>query len=152
MSSRPLQRADLMALAGSMKDIQRRALLSLTSDEHPGPSMARLWDNKPIGGAFERAGFLIAVAGAVEVHPGVASTFLYATDDMGKVILELSRYFKLLFAHLKGMGFHRVHSLGLANDPEGRRWKEDVLGAWPEAHLEKFGKGGEDFVLHAILL
>jgi len=148
-----MQPTDFLTLATGMKDIQKRALLALTDDLTPVRTMQQLWDKKPIGAAFERDGKLIAVAGAMPVHPGVASTFMYATDDFRKVVLEVTHFFKdTLFPLLRKMGVHRVHSLGPANDPEGRRWKEDILGAWPEAHLEKFGRGKEDFVLHSIML
>ncbi len=141
-------------MAGGMRDIQRRALLALTAETSTIPTLRRLSESKPLGAAFEWRGALVAIAGAVEVHPGVASTFMYATDDFRKVVLEVSRFFKkTLFPLLKvPFGFHRVHSLGPANDPGGIRWKEDILGAWPEAHLEKFGKNGEDFVLHTLML
>lgn len=150
---RTMTATDFLTLATGMKEVQKKALLALTADETPVNSMVRLWDSKPIGAAFERDGKLIAVAGALSVHPGVASTFMYATDDFRKVVLEVSHfYLDTLFPLLKKVGVHRVHSLGPANDPGGRRWKEDVLGAWPEATLEKYGKGGEDFVLHTVML
>lgn len=135
-----------------MCDIQKRALLALTFDETPEPSLLRLRAMNPFGIAFERDGDLVAIAGAAITHPGVASTFLYSSD-LGKVVLEVSRYFLIsLFPMLRQKGCHRIQSLGPANDPEGRRWKEDILKAWPEAHLEKFGKDGEDFVLHTVML
>lgn len=136
-----------------MSDLQRKALLALTSDDTPTAALVRLGATSPIGAAFERDGELIAVAGAVIAHPGVASTFRYATEDFRRVILEVTHYFKdTLFPALKALGVHRVHSLGPANDPGGHRWQQKSLGARPEAHLEKFGKNGEDFVLHSIML
>lgn len=149
---RPIRSTDWLEMAGGMRDIQRKALLALTDDPSPVRSLQRISDSNPIGVAFERHGGLIAIAGAVIIHRGVASTFMYATDDFRKVVLEVSHYFRDLFELLRHFGIHRVQSLGPANDPGGRRWKEDVLGAWPEATLEKFGKNGEDFVLHTVML
>lgn len=153
MTTRPLRALDFMDLATGMKDIQKRGLLALTAEPTPTPSMMRLWESKPIGAAFERDGVLVCIAGAVVTHPGVASTFMYATDDFRKVVLEVTHYFKdTLFPLLKRRGVHRVHSLSLADDPEGRRWKEDVLGAWPEAYLDQYGKRKEGFLLHSLML
>ena len=149
---RPIRSTDWLEMAGGMREIQRNALLALTADTTPLPTLQRLAASDPIGAAFERNGELVAIAGAVIVHPGVASTFLYATEDFRKVVLEVTHWFKRLFSALRIMGVHRVHSLGPANDPAGRRWKEDILGAWPECHLEKYGKNGEDFVLHTVML
>jgi len=153
VTSRPLHPVDFIEIAAGMKAIQKRALLALTNDKQTLPSLQRLWDSQPMGAAFERNGELIAIAGALITHPGVASTFMYATDDFKKVVLEVTHYFKdTLFPLLKEMGCHRVHSLGLAEDPEGRRWKEDILGAWPEAYLDQYGKDREGFLLHSIML
>lgn len=149
---RPIRSSDWLEMAGGMRDIQRRALLALTCDKTPVRSLLQLSDSAHEGVAFERDGHLIAIAGWVKVHPGVASTFMYATDDFRKVVLEVSHWFKSAFRMMKAAGYHRVHSLGPANDPGGIRWKEEVLGAWPEAHLEKFGKNKEDFVLHTVML
>ena len=149
---RPIRSTDWLEMAGGMREIQRNALLALTADTTPLPTLQRLAASGPIGAAFERNGELVALVGAVIVHPGVASTFLYATEDFRKVVLEVTHWFKRLFSALRIMGVHRVQSLGPANDPAGRRWKEDILCAWPECHLEKFGKNGEDFVLHTVML
>lgn len=150
---RTMEATDFLVLATGMKEIQKRALMALNDDPSPVRSMVRLWESRPLGAAFERAHKLVAIAGALPIHPGVASTFLYATDEMPKIILELTHFYKdALFPMLKKMGIHRVHSLGPAEDPEGIAWKERVLGAKPEAYLEKWGKGQEDFVLHSIML
>ena len=147
-----MQKLDLITIAPAIKDIQRRALMATTAEDTHVGAIARLWDSKPIGATFGRDGEIIACAGAVLIHPGVASTFLYATDSMPKVIIEITRFYKkMLFPMLKKLGVHRVHSLGLADDPAGCRWKEQVLGGKPQI-LEKWGKGGEDFVLHTLLL
>lgn len=152
MMMRRIRPSDWVEMAGGMSAIQRDALLATTADDSPVPTMVRLGASDPLGVAFERDGELVALAGAVIVHPGVASTFMYATD-LSRVILALSTYFRdLLFPYLRHIGVHRVHSLGPAHDPGGIRWKEDILGAWPEAHLEKFGKNGEDYVLHTVML
>lgn len=149
---RPLHPVDFEEIAHTMCDIQKQALLAVTFDETPEPSLLRLRSMNPFGTAFEREDGLAAIAGAAITHPGVASTFLYSSD-LGKVILEVTHYFRsTLFPLLKRKGCHRVHSMGPANDPEGLRWKEDLLGAKPEAVLQGYGKGGEDFVLHRILL
>ena len=149
---RPIRSTDWLEMAGGMREIQRNALLALTAENSPLPTLQRLADSNPIGAAFERNGELVAIVGAVIIHPGVASTFMYATEDFRKVVLEITHWFKRLFGALRILGVHRVQSLGPANDPGGRRWKEDILGAWPESHLEKYGKNGEDFVLHTVML
>ena len=150
---RLIRSTDWLEMAGGMREIQRNALLALTADATPLPTLQRLSQMKMTGMAFERDGELVAIAGSIPVHPGVESTFLYATDDFPKVILEVTHFFKTLFGVLKTFeGVHRVHSLGPANDPGGIAWKERLLGAWPEAHLEKYGKNGEDFVLHTVML
>jgi hypothetical protein len=150
---RQIRGSDWLEMAGGMRQIQRQALLALTDDATPVRSLLRISDSDLLWPrAFERGGELIALAGAAKVHPGVASTFMYSTDAFHRVVLEVTRHFKELFEYLREMDYHRIHSLGPANDPGGRRWKEDILGAWPEAHLEKFGKNGEDFILHSIML
>ncbi len=127
--------------------------MALTHESSVVPTLLRLAETKKTAMAFERNGELVAIAGSVPVHPGVESTFMYSTDAFPKVILEVTHSFKVLFDVLKTRdGVHRVHSLGPADDPGGRRWKEKCLGARLEATLEKFGKNGEDFVLHTVML
>jgi hypothetical protein len=139
-------------MAGGMRELQRTALLALTAHATPLPTLQHLAASSPIAAACERNGELVAIVGAVIVHPGVANTFLYATDDFKKVILEVTHWYKALFSALKILNIHRVQSLGPADDPAGHRWKENVLGARLEARLEKFGKNGESFVLHTVML
>lgn len=149
---RPLERMDLITISTALKPIQKKALLATRWDMSPVEPIASLWEQKPIAAAFDyEPGKLAAVGGAVVIHPGVASTFMYATTDMPKVIIEMTRFAtKALFPILRKMDCHRIHSLGLLEDEAGNAWKERVLGFKREAVMKAYGRGKEDFVLHAL--
>jgi hypothetical protein len=150
---RQMTRLDLVALSTCMRGVQKKALLGLTAEDTSLPTLMRLWDMQPIGVAFERDGKLECVGGALPVHPGVASTFMYSTEDFKKVVLEVTRFFKRqLIPTLSKMGIHRVHALGRVDDLAGIAWKEQNLGMWPEAYFTRYGRDRGDYVLHTLQL
>ena len=138
--------ADVEYIHERMKPLQRRSLLGTSYSLDCRDAIPRT------GVTIERDGRPVAIAGAVITHPGVASTFFYSTDEMGRCIVEITRYFLDLFREMAAMGVHRVHALSLAEDYAGRKWKEQCLGAEVEAVLHKYGRNGEDYILHRLIL
>src|SRR3990167_3144441 len=89
----------------------------------------------------------IAAVGAVPVHPGVWSVFMFATDDFQQISLSLTKFvIRVIIPALKATGAHRAECLSMAGHDDAHRWLE-VLGARQEGPpVAGWGKGGEDFV------
>ena len=98
------------------------------------------------GWIAEKDGVPVSVIGAVPVHPGVWSVFMFATDSFQQISLSLTKFVKrVIIPALKATGAHRAECLSLAGHVEAHRWLE-LLGAHREGEKRAFGKGGEDFV------
>lgn len=151
---RTTEALDLLVLSTGMSDVHKRAAKPLTPDGNLAAMMRRLWDAKPImASVVDGGGTLVGVLGAVIVHPGVASTFMYATDEFKRHVLAFSHLWKDAFVPiLRQNGVHRVHALARADDTAGAAWKTRVLGFEHEAVLKQWGSDGGDYSLHVLLL
>ncbi len=88
-----------------------------------------------------------AVIGAVPMHPGVWSVFMFATNNFKNIGLGLTRFVKkVIVPALTATGAHRAECAALAEHSEAHRWLE-ILGARQEGGLlREYGRNGEDFV------
>lgn len=89
----------------------------------------------------------VACFGCTEAHPGVWEAWMFATDDLPGIGLELTRHLKkVMLPHLIALGAHRVEARSMAGHEDAHRWLKS-LGAVQEARLRRYGKHGEDFIL-----
>lgn len=98
---------------------------------HPGGVCAYLGDEP------------IAVGAMVEGRPNVITLMFFATDDMHKIALPLTRFItKNLFEKYRAEGVHRIECVSIDGYEEAHRWIK-TLGLHLEAVFPSFGKNGE---------
>lgn len=101
----------------------------------------------PYKWVVERAGVPIAAVGAVAVHPGVWSAWMFATDDFHKIGLYLTRFVRQrMIPSLVRLGAHRCDARSIDGHDHAHRWLR-ALGAVEEARLLRYGRNGEDFIV-----
>lgn len=95
----------------------------------------------------ERAGEPIVAIGAVEVHAGVWSAWMFATDNFPSVGFFLTRFVRQsMIPSLIKIGAHRCDARSIDGHDHAHRWLR-ALGAVEEARLLRYGRGGEDFII-----
>lgn len=145
---KPLTWGDVCYVAARMKPDQARSACALADTDDPLQAVQGLANARYVGGCIWK-GEPIAVAGAVFNHPGVASTFMFATVRWPEVVLEVTRFIRrTLIPALEAAGIHRLQSLSFAGDTRTNEWKERIFGGSQEAVLTGYGRNREDFVLY----
>ncbi|MEQ9416663.1 MAG: hypothetical protein RJQ08_03870 [Salinisphaeraceae bacterium] len=101
----------------------------------------------PFKWVCERAGEPIAAVGAVQLHPGVWSAWMFATDEFPKIGLYLTRFVRRrMIPSLVRLGAHRCDARSIEGHDHAHRWLR-ALGAVEEARLVRYGRNGEDFIV-----
>jgi hypothetical protein len=89
------------------------------------------------------------VGGFTPVWPGLASGWLWGTDEWDLVGREVTRFVKgFILPALDEAGFHRIECRPIAGNDLAQRWLK-LIGFRQEAVTAQFGQGREDFVLWA---
>lgn len=151
---KPATWRDICRVARAMKPDHARSACAVAGSDDPLEAIQRLalayyvgvtiWSDSKDDGEY---GEPIVACGAVLNHPGVASTFMYATDRWPDVVIETTRFLRTtLRGILQKAGIRRVQTLAMAGDPTTDRWKR-LLGLEYEATFHGYGKGGQDFDL-----
>jgi RimJ/RimL family protein N-acetyltransferase len=97
------------------------------------------------GWVAKKNGTPIAVVGAVPVHPGVWSVFMFATDDFRQISISLTKFVKrVMIPALVQSGAHRAECKSMEGHEEAHRWLE-LLGAEREATHPEYGRNRETF-------
>lgn len=93
-------------------------------------------------------GLPVACMGASLWWPGVYQVGMFATAAWQEIALPLTRHVKQCWIPgIRAAGVRRAHAFSLASHVEAHRWIE-LLGGVLEGRLERFGAGGEDFMLY----
>jgi len=93
----------------------------------------------------------VAIIGAVPIHPGVWSVFMFATDKFSNIAISLTKYAKrVIIPSLANAGAHRLECKSMEGHTVAQKWLE-FIGARPETVLENYGRNGEDFILYKYL-
>lgn len=91
----------------------------------------------------------VAVIGALMTRPNSLALLMFATDDISKVGLPITRWLKREYLpRMRHAGVHRVEAASILGYPDMHRWLRS-LGLKREALMLRFGKRGEDFLLYA---
>lgn len=88
-----------------------------------------------------------AVIGLTMMWPGVASVWMYATDNFPKIALELTRWAKTaIYQAMTDANIHRAQCWSLSGHGVAHRWLRH-MGATEECVSPGYGRGGETFHL-----
>ncbi len=87
----------------------------------------------------------IMVFGAMPIHPGVWSVWMFATDDFTTIGIAATRYVKKMMAIVFGDDdTHRAECHTLHSHTVAHRWLRH-LGFYRESVLKQYGKNKENF-------
>lgn len=86
----------------------------------------------------------VAMGGARWLWPGVAETWLAASEDLPRYAAELLRAVRRLHEHLAGHGIRRFQTMCQASYATGHRFLAR-LGYVVEGRARGWGKRGEDY-------
>lgn len=93
----------------------------------------------------------VCAFGAIALHPGVWSIWMFATDDFPKVAFGVTKFIiKVLKPVLTGGMAHRIECRSHANHTTAHKWLE-LIGLSRESEIPKFGKNKEKFYLYSWL-
>jgi len=91
----------------------------------------------------------IAAMGAIPLHPGVWSVWLFATIEFNQISLLATKFVRrVMMPSVRAAGAHRAECRSLDVHTEAHQWLE-FLGARREAVLRQYGRNKEDFYLYA---
>jgi hypothetical protein len=147
MTLRPLNRADLTAVAANMRAADRSEIFATRFDEDAELLAEECLASDSLGAILaDRDGIPVAAIGAWEMWPGVWSVWMFATPSWPKVALSATRFVKRkLQPALLALGAHRAECRSSATHCNAHRWLH-CLGAEIEAEYRDFGKNREIFI------
>lgn len=88
----------------------------------------------------------VAIMGAIPLHPGVYSAYMFATARFPEVVWTVTKWARrVFFPTLRTLGAHRVEALSIATYHKTHRWIE-AIGAKQEQVVPRFGQNREDFI------
>jgi hypothetical protein len=91
----------------------------------------------------------VAAGGAMPLHPGVWSMWMFATDKWMNVALGATRHAKrVLIPNLRNTGAHRLECKSNASHLVAHKWLE-MLGAKKESEVKEYGRQRENFFLYS---
>lgn len=127
-------RREIEATRGSLLMAERVAMDCWLSLTQRGIGYVVYWANIPV-----------VVIGAIPIHTGVWSVYMFATDLISKVGLGLTRWAKhTLHPEIVSVGAHRIECNSIAGHDQAHAWMK-TFGAKNEGALPKFGTGQETF-------
>lgn len=145
---KPATWLDICAVARAMRECDRREICGLAATEDPLKAIEALAIMPYFGVTVWRETPVVAI-GAMLLHPGVASIFMFATDGWSdrSVRAETARYVRRgLVPTLLAAGVHRMQAPASVEHVESHKWMER-FGAKPESVMRGYGKNGENYVL-----
>lgn len=88
----------------------------------------------------------VAILGAVPMHPGCWSVFMFATNNFRHISFSLTKFVKrVMIPALADTGARRAQCLSMEGHEDAQKWLR-LLGATPEEPMLDFGKNGETFI------
>ncbi len=141
---KPLEYDDVLDVATNMREWDKREIYATRWSDDPA-ALARdcmiipdfgwtIWLDKPL-----------CAIGAVPLHPGVWSVWMFAKDDFPTVGLYATKFARrVMMPGLVNSGARRAQCLSIEGHEDAHKWLR-LLGAKAESRLWGFGKNGEDF-------
>ncbi len=135
---------DVLHVAANMRAADAAEIYATRWNDSPEELAA---DCMCVGGFCWSAGLErpIAVIGALPIHPGVWSVFMFATDEFERIGISLTKYVKrVMIPALVQSGAHRAECRSAEGHTVAHRWLES-LGAKVESVAREYGRNGEDY-------
>ncbi|CUW38786.1 protein of unknown function [Magnetospirillum sp. XM-1] len=145
MNLAELNYADVLRVAANMREWDKKEIYATMWSDDP---MDLAEKTMVTAGAFSWIAGTdrpIACFGAVNPWPGVWTAWMFATDELPKVGLGLSRFVRNnIIPTLRKSGSHRIHAYSMVGHTDAHDWLH-LLGAEIETTHRGFGRNGEDF-------
>lgn len=152
MTIAPALDEDVRFVAANMraKDVEEFLALTHAPDRRAlQDSLLDRYGGHPLMVAAKAGDVPVAVGGAVELRPNVATLVMFATERFPDVAFGLTRFVvQNLFARYRGAGVHRIEAVSMEGHTAAHRWIR-ALGLHREAVLPGYGRGGETFLQFA---
>lgn len=134
-----LRQADREELAANMWGFNSSAIARQLIDQAAHGFVACADDGVPV-----------AVLAVVPWWPGVYQAAMFATPRWPEVALSVTRHaLKVWSPAIRALGVRRAHAFSHAEHKQAHRWLE-LLGGVCEGRMERFGAGGEDFLIYRL--
>lgn len=138
----------VLYVARHMREMDKREIYALRFADEPFHLMNDVMAQPHFSWIGWHQGLPCAVFGGMEIHPGVWSMFMFATDDFPKIALGVTRFAKNgLLPQLWGrLSAHRLQAHSHEGHRDAHRWLKR-LGCEKEAVLRGYGRDGSDYGL-----
>lgn len=149
---RPLRYDGVLHVARNMRAADRDELAATRYEFRPEDVARECMQIPDFAWLVGREDDPIAVVGARPQHPGVWTCFMFATDEFPRVGLSMTKHAtRVIIPGLAKSGGRRAQALSIEGHDQAHEWLR-FLGAVPEAHLEAFGKDGQNFIVFKLML
>lgn len=149
MTLAPLTYEPVLYVAENMREWDKREIYATRWDDDPA-SLARDAMVVPdFAWLASHGGEPVAAFGAIPLHPGVWSVWLFGTDNFSKIGFSLTKTLKRsMLPALVEHGVHRLECLSMEGHVVAQRWLEG-FGAKPERLVPEYGRNRENFISYA---
>lgn len=135
-----------LTVAAGMREWDRREIFATRWNEDPRELAAECTYFGHFGWTASHEDTPVAIVGAVPLHPGCWSVFMFATNDFRQISISLTKFIKrVMIPALVDTSARRAQCLSLEDHTEAHAWLR-VLGAYSEQPLRDYGKNGETFI------
>lgn len=147
----PLTYENVLHVARNMRAADKEEIYATRWSDSPEDLAADAMLVPHLCWTAHRDGKSIAAIGAVPIHPGCWSVWMFATDEWPLVSLKVTRHvLKQMIPTVirREDGFKRAECKSHSLHNVAHRWLE-YLGANRESTAYKYGKNGENFFVYA---
>jgi len=145
-AEKPTER-DIRFVLENLRELDKRELLATGCDLEALPSI--IMQNAVFCFVAVDEGYMPqAVWGMMAQRHGVGTGFAFGTRHWGKALSAVLKNIKrFVLPFLVQQGYHRVECMALSHRRDVERFLE-LIGAYPEAVLQQWGSGQEDFTAY----
>lgn len=131
------------------RDLEEFLAVSYEKDKDElARSLAQRYGDLPFAFCFGIDDKPVAIWTGIELHPGVWSIGMWATDDFPKIAKFVTKMCCThIFSAMLTTGCHRIECKSIIGYDSVHRWLSFCGLRQSKETLQKYGKNGEDFVL-----
>lgn len=100
--------------------------------------------------ALDDSGVPVAIGGVASWQPGVGQAWMFGTEGIGRVGIEIANACRKSIKTLFQSGsIHRIQAFSAADHKRAHRWL-NAIGLKEESRMPQYGKNGEEFITFAV--
>lgn len=149
MQFEPITLGPALHVCRNMREADRREIFACRWGDDTDTLAEETTRYGPMNWVFGKDGEPIAMMGAVNVHPGLWSVWMWSTPSFYKIRFSLTSFVRrAMIPAIRAQGAWRAECRSMADHVTAHKWLES-LGAVREAPAPQYGRNGEDFVVFA---